>query len=389
MKITIQALHRYLATNSNWIYNQFINFSEFDYLIFANSIQDPEKFPVENNKLYYFPKLAVGKLPLLKHIYRGIVYKLIVKSGLDNRYFYRVAKNKNVSLIHAHFAFNGYKYIPLARRLNVPLIVSFYGYDYDYLPKQNPKWLEKYQQLFNFADAFICEGNFGKKKLIEKGCPKDKIYVNHLGVAVDKIPYKIRKWRFGDKIKFCQIASLDEKKGHQFTIKAFSKFTEEYSDAELTIVGNGPKQKELVGLINELGIRETVKLKEFIPYSELYSELLKHHIFIHPSVTTERCDCEGGAPIILLDAQSTGMPIISTYHCDIPEEVVDGKSGYLVPERDIDGLTNVMLRFVDNPSLFEKFGANGRKHVKENYNIRDCSSSLEEIYHRVIHDYPC
>ena len=172
MQIALQVLHKYLATNSNWIYNQFINFSEFDYLIFANSIQEPDKFPVENNKLYYFPKLAVGKLPLPKRLYRALLYRLLVKTGLDNKYYYRIAKNKEIALVHAHFAFNGYKYISLAKRLNVPLIVSFYGYDYDYLPKQNPKWLEKYQQLFNFADAFICEGNFGKKKTNRKRMSK-------------------------------------------------------------------------------------------------------------------------------------------------------------------------------------------------------------------------
>jgi len=357
---------------------------KYDYLVIANSIQEPDKFPIKYSKLFIFPKLLVGKLPFLKWLYRAILLRLLVKTGFDNIYFYNKVKSKGAELIHAHFAFNGYKYLPLAKKLNIPIIVSFYGYDYDYLPQHQPKWIAKYKIMFENVSAFICEGNYGKQKLIDKGCQVDKIIVNHLGVSVQTIAFKSREWKKGETLKFCQIASLDEKKGHKYTIKAFAKLLDYYSNAELLLIGNGKEYFKLTQLVKKLGIQKKVCFKKFIPYTELYNELHLHHVFIHPSVTASDGDCEGGAPVILLDAQATGMPILSTFHCDIPEEVVDGKSGILVPEKDIESLTHAMQVLIDNPELIKKYGKYGRMHVENNYDMIKCSQKLEEIYTAIL-----
>ncbi|MBU0713045.1 glycosyltransferase [bacterium] len=384
MKIAVQALHKYLAPNNNWIYNQFTNFKYFDYIIVANSYQDPEIFPIEKGKLYLFPKMKYGELPLFQHLFRAIVYRIFVKTGLDNCCFYFALRNKEVSIIHAHFANNAYKYLGLIRKLKVPFVISFYGYDYEMLPRQFPIWKSRYQELFHAATAIICEGEYGKKQLIKSGCPSEKIYVNHLGIDVEKIPFKIRKWSIGETIRFCQIASFVQKKGHEYTIKAFASFLNHYPNAHLTLIGSGQLLPDIKKLAESLRILEKVDFIDFVPYHELYHELMKYHLFIHPSVTADDGDCEGGAPVILLDAQATGLPVISTFHCDIPEEVIHGKSGYLVQEKNVKQLEEMMEEFVEKPALIRMFGEYGRKHVELNYNVLSCSQNLETIYENIM-----
>jgi len=67
---------------------------------------------------------------------------------------------------------------------------------------------------------------------------------------------------------------------------------------------------------------------------KLYKEC---HIFILHSVTASNGDMEG-TPVVLMEAQACGLPVISTYHSGVPEVVIDGKSGFLVPEKDIQAL---------------------------------------------------
>jgi len=96
-------------------------------------------------------------------------------------------------------------------------------------------------------------------------------------------------------------------------------------------------------------------------------------------------DCEGGAPIVLLDAQATGMPVISTTHCDIPEEVVHNKTGLLCPEKNIIALAEAMKFFYRMTQCdFDVFASAAREHVSANYNIILNAAKLQKIYETCI-----
>jgi len=78
------------------------------------------------------------------------------------------------------------------------------------------------------------------------------------------------------------------------------------------------------------------------------------------------------------------MPVLSTYHAGIPEVVINGKTGYLVEEKNIDSLYEKMKYLVEQPKIWNKLGKNGRNHIKENYNISNQVEKLEYIYKDVI-----
>jgi len=91
-------------------------------------------------------------------------------------------------------------------------------------------------------------------------------------------------------------------------------------------------------------------------------------------------DTEAGAPVAILEAQATGLPVISSYHADIPEVVVDGKSALLAPERDVGALAKHLEYLVGHPDVWDAMGRAGRERVEQEYDVMVQVGKLEKIY---------
>ena len=378
------ALGSYMPRTYTWVYNQLRFLPNTKITILCNSLHpDRFMFNVNNLEIYAFPKIDVLNEPTLtQRICRRLLRLVLIDSRFDLLMFALKAKRMKCALIHAHFANIGWKYIPVARMLKIPLVVSFYGYDYDFLPNTVPIWKRRYRDLFQHATLFLTEGEYGRRKLIEKGAPVEKVIVHHLGVDVDQIPHRLRDKRLDEPIRLVQVASLVPKKGHKFILEALKIIKEKgmIENVTLTIIGNGPLKDDLIHLTKQYELDSYVKFVEHIAYHDLHNELLKYDVFIHPSITTLEGDCEGGAPVVLLDAQATGMPVISTLHCDIPEEVNSGTTGLLVPEGDFKALSDAILLFIKNQGILVQYASSGRKTVEKNYSAKKQANILYDIY---------
>lgn len=85
-----------------------------------------------------------------------------------------------------------------------------------------------------------------------------------------------------------------------------------------------------------------------------------------------------------IEAEATGIPIVSAIHADIPEIVLGGESGLLSPERDVDALARNLERLVADPDLWRSMGKAGRAHVEEHHDVRKQVARLETIYAGVL-----
>ena len=155
----------------------------------------------------------------------------------------------------------------------------------------------------------------------------------------------------------------------------------------LTLIGNGDAQIKLYieEFIKSNGYENKIAFLNSIDYKTIHDYFKGFDVFIHPSCYAKDMDCEGGAPIVILDAQATGLPVIATSHCDIASEVIDGKTGLLTPEMNIEDLANSIIRFysMDN-NEYIYFSENARKHVEEEYNIEKNSKYLSDIYFNLL-----
>ena len=295
----------------------------------------------------------------------------------------KVITNHNAKVLHSHFGYEGFKYLRLKKSVNLPMITTFYGFDVS-MPLRLPSWRKKYIKLFHEGELFLTEGNHMKEELIKLGCSEDKIFVQHLGVDLKKFNYTPREFPEDGNIRILIAGSFREKKGIPYAIQSFAKVKQNYPNIQLRILGEGPLRGQIESLIKKLDISEYVDLLGYQDHEVFLKEAADAHIFMLPSITAENGDTEGGAPVAIIEAQATGLPIISSYHADIPEVVVDGKSALLAPEKDIDCLANHLEYLIKTPELWAKMGLEGRKHVEKEYDLIKQVEKLEKIYDTLI-----
>lgn len=292
-----------------------------------------------------------------------------------------LGKRNYYDIIHCHFGPNG-EWGILLKRLGVKgkIITSFYGYDASaYIDDDN---IGIYKNLFNYGDIFIVICNYIKNKLIKLECNENKIIKHPLGVDIEKFNFK-KIQKSNNNINILTIARLVEKKGIEYSIKAVAKVIKKYPNLKYIIVGDGPLKDQLLCLISELGINEQVKILGWKAQNEIIELFKKSHIFVLASITAQNGDQEG-TPTVLLEAQATGLPIISTFHSGIPEIVLDGQSGFLVPERDVDAMAGRLEYLIEHTEIWTEMGRAGRKFVEENFDIKKLNKQLVEIYENII-----
>jgi len=290
--------------------------------------------------------------------------------------------DKNFDIIHCHFGPNGIIGIHLKDMgITGRIITAFYGYDMSAFVSDNGASI--YKNLFLNGDLFLPICDYFKRKLINFGCNEKKIIIHHAGINFNKFKFSERKIQSKESIKILTIARLVEKKGHKFAIKAINKVLKKHNNIQYIVAGSGPLVDEIGCLVSELGIENYVKFLGSVNQNECLRLYQEAHIFILPSVTSDNEDQEG-TPVVLMEAQAAGLPVTSTFHSGIPEVVVEGKSGFLVPEKDVNALEERLEYLIEHPEKWADMGRYGRKYVEEKYDISKLNQKLVEIYKNLI-----
>lgn len=374
MKI-LNLYHSYLPKTQTWAFNLLLFTPNIEVFVGAYTFL-PDSWEDDRIKL-----INPARFKKANRFKEKVVYQLLSKEQrmerrnnrvkhLINKVWGPAVEKKQIDLIHVHFANVGCEFSGIQQLSSIPYVVSFYGMDYEYIPFNTPSFQAHYVELVKNADALFCEGPHGKKILVEKyGAKPEKVHVLPLGVDVSKTSFTDRVKSPG-QLNLVQMASYVEKKGHEYTVSAFAKALAKCPGMTLTLVGSGPLLDEMKELVEQLGIQDAVDFIGFIDYASLGDFLGQFQVFIHPSCYSASRDCEGGAPVVLLDAQATGMPVISTTHCDIPMEVINGETGILVEEKDVNALAEAIEQFYLMPDpIYQTFARKAREHVLANFSF--------------------
>jgi colanic acid/amylovoran biosynthesis glycosyltransferase len=383
--LVVEAFDTYLHATENWLYKLLKNLSGVDLIILSPNSENRSAFPLPRARFITpFTSVWRSSNPWL-------IRKIKNRIRLAINWIWKrlaIIRLRHADIIHAHFSVVAWDYLWFSRITVIPLVVSFYGFDYEYLPTVRPVWRKRYRTLFRDGSLFITEGHAGRKTLIAMGCPENKVKVVHLGVDTGTIPYHERVKR-KNELHLVQIARFTDKKGHDTTVKAFAKARQTCPNMSLTLVGKDPEgiRARLEGFVADQNLGTSVRFMDSIDYAELYSFLKGFHVFIHPSRYGKHRDSEGGAPIVLLDAQATGMPVLSTFHCDIPDEVIHGKTGMLVAENGVDDLAAAIERFYAmDETEYREFSTRARSHVEQHYQASQCAHALKQAYASLLRD---
>ncbi len=344
----------------NMPYNKIVRILKAIFLIIDNFYKDPVKILKSLNFIEY------GK----DSLNLTILYVLInfLKRKFD--------------IIHSHFGLNGTIGIYL-KKVGIPgkYVTSFHGYDVNSYPKI--AGYDVYKDLFEKGDIFTANTNFTKQQVVKLNCPENKIVILPVGLRIEKFKFSPKKIRRKESIKILTVGRLVEKKGHKYAINAIANVISKYKNIKYIIAGDGPLKRDLEYQVESLGVSNYVEFLGAVDEDEVLKLYHQAHIFILPSITARDGDREGQA-LVLQEAQAVGLPVISTRHNGIPEGVLDGKSGFLVLEKDVDALADRLEYLIEHPEIWPKMGRAGRKFVEAHYGIDKLNNRLVEIYQKLL-----
>jgi len=228
--------------------------------------------------------------------------------------------------------------------------------------------------------VFLCVSSFIRDRVLAMGFPEERTHIHYTGVDCQAI--QIRDLR-EETPTILHVARLVDMKGTRYLIRAFAALARRHSDIDLVVIGDGPLNRALHALAKSLELGRRVRFLGALPHAQVLAWMRKAAMLVLPSVHTATGRVEG-LGIVLLEAAATGVPVVASCVGGIPEGVIDGQTGFLVPERDIDALSRCMSELLDEPATRLRMGVQARGFVEQRFDIRRQSETLENLYDNVI-----
>jgi colanic acid/amylovoran biosynthesis glycosyltransferase len=229
--------------------------------------------------------------------------------------------------------------------------------------------------LFQHAAAIVAASEAMRGKLISLGAPAEKVHCNPYGVDCGEFvggePAKA-------PVRFIAVGRFVPKKRPDLTLRAFALLRRQYPGAALTIIGDGPLLADCRVLTSELGIEGGVTFMGAQPATVVREEMRRARCFVQHSVEAPSGDSEG-TPVSIIEAGATGLPVVSTRHAGIPGVVVDGETGFLVAEHDVEAMAQRMLDVARDPELAGRLGRAARRRVEAYFSIEGSVAELWKI----------
>lgn len=286
-------------------------------------------------------------------------------------------------IIHAQFGRGGALALPIARALNVPLVVTMHGgdatKDKHYTRGLFPTiYQRRLPDLLRETALFICVSAYIRDVLLKRGFPQEKLIVNHCGVEIpDAAPRNP-----GDYILF--VGRFVEKKGAGVLLDAVRRLEAAGTPTRLVLIGDGPLAPSLK---RQAEGAADVAFTGWLPQTEVQRWMAGARAVCVPSLEAAGGDSEG-LPTVVLEAMALGVPVIASRHAGIPEAIDDGGNGFLVAPGDADALASRLKMLICDPDVGRALGPSARLKVQTKFDARRQSRRLEDILLSVMEKAP-
>ena len=374
-KLVAHSVYSWLPVTQNWIYTQLRRNRSFDHAVISMTAEGEEQFPVDARHTA-FGKSAADRIGLFM-----ARYWIRQPSSFYRRLIPKLAP----AIIHGHFSTESWRILPYARHAGIPLVTTFYGLDVDKLPRRR-YWKKRYKELFAYGSRFMVEGPYMGGRLEAAGCPADKIRIVALGI--DRTMYRSTSRPAvpgtDDPVRVLFAGLSREKKGPFDAAAVFIAAAREEPRLELHLVGDGRYRRQVQRMLHRAGMPHRAVFHGMIPFDRYRALLSECDILLAPSRHADDGDCEGGAPVVCIEAQAAGIPVVGTRHCDIPFVVEHGKTGLLAGEGDRTALCGHLLELARNRELRLALGGQGKKHIALQHDGAAQVGKIAAIYNEVL-----
>jgi glycosyltransferase involved in cell wall biosynthesis len=226
----------------------------------------------------------------------------------------------------------------------------------------------EYIEEFKYADYFLAPSIWVNKSLINEGISEHKILMLPHGVDSSKFAPKPSSYEVPERLRFLFVGRVEGAKGIRYLFEAFKQLKDE--NVELIVVGNTFTWTEEVKTYSPNIIIKGMVNSELMP--EVYQNA---DIFILSSLWE-------GSALSMLEAMSTGMPVIASSHSCAPDIITDGKEGFVYDPYDVDKLKEHILWYSNNKDKIIEMGKYARKTAEANswdVYYENCAKVYNEI----------
>jgi len=286
------------------------------------------------------------------------------------------------SLVHFEFGALAVGRMYLPEALGAKTVVSFRGYDLNMAGLDEPDY---FGEVFRGADALHLLGEDLWRRAIRRGCPPDTAH-ELIPPAIDTSFWSqfavVGRERppvaSGGRLRLVSVGRLEWKKGYEWMLAALPRLQDRGVDAEITIIGDGAYSGAVRLAVHQLGLDGTTTMAGPLPRAEVRRVLAGADVFVHGAVSEGFCNA-------VLEAQAMGLPVVTTDADGLPENVVDGVTGFVVPRRDPEAMAEALYRIAADPELRRRMGAAGRERaMRPEFQIGNQVRRFDELYRRVL-----
>ncbi|MDH6355295.1 colanic acid/amylovoran biosynthesis glycosyltransferase [Dysgonomonas sp. PH5-45] len=288
-------------------------------------------------------------------------------------------KKSRADIIHVHFAINGVEIAKLKKWgvfKTSKLVTAFHGYDIQIEELYPGTYIDLYEQ----CEIFTVNSEYSKKLIVKTGCPLSKIRMLPVGLNVDNFKPTNRDDSTSNKpLKIIFIGRLIEFKAPDLVVEICRLLVENKISFTCKIIGRGALLPQLSEMINEYKLTDRVELMGGQTQEQIIDIMNQSDVFLLPGIydKTGRAENQG---LVIQEAQAMELPVIVSNVGGMPEGLIDGKTGFVVNEYDLEGFVEKLKYLAENKDERIRMGRNARKYVEENFSSKLLGDRLEDIY---------
>jgi colanic acid/amylovoran biosynthesis glycosyltransferase len=291
---------------------------------------------------------------------------------LEASWLSRQLSREGIRHLHAHFGTNSAEVAMLSSELaGIPFSFTIHGPE-EFDDTRGLHLAKKVER----AAFVVAISSFGRSQIFRavESSHWSKVKVVHCGVH-EAFTAAAPTVAAGCRRLVC-VGRLSEQKGHALLIAAAAELRESGLEFELVLVGDGELRGALEALIVEHGLCGTVSIAGWADESRVRQEIISARALVLPSFAE-------GLPVVVMEAMALGRPVIATYVGGIPELVVDGETGWLVPAGSEEALCGAIRDCLQSSDArIADMGAKGRARALDRHTVDEEALKLEQLFDR-------
>ncbi len=234
-------------------------------------------------------------------------------------------------------------------------------------------------KVYNAIDTFmlkrtprvIAVSEHTKRLLIHRGIATDKISVVPNAVDTATLPTTPPNRSESGPVKLIGAGRFSYEKGFDILVEAIACIPADAPPFVVYLYGQGPEEDRLRELV------KTLKQEDRIQFMGFVADIRSVFKTMDALVMSSRSE---GMPLIILEAWAERLGVLATTVGGIPEMIIDGQSGIVVPPYDITALSTALRHTIDNRKLMWRFGEEGNRILRERYSLTRQAILLNDIY---------